>query len=204
MNVLIGEDMSSWENIWKIRKISFSLYIIIHSTKKCHHHRMQISSPCWIMFPLNSILILQFLSFSSALWAILLILLFSCNDLSVQILVHGFFSFHRLPISLAFLLVSFLDFYPLAMLMTNTNQALCKFRIFIFFDSSPIASWLITLATADRWISSSTDVNRWQRSTLKNAQRGMLLIAVLSTIIERQQIFCYEANLINTPLKCYS
>jgi hypothetical protein len=88
--------------------------------------------------------------------------------------------------------------------LTNTNQVLCKMRSFILFDSLTIAFWLIMLATVDRWLSSSTNANRRQRSTLKNAQRGTILIITISTLIEIQQLFCYEANLTNTPLQCYS
>ncbi|CAF0735774.1 unnamed protein product [Adineta steineri] len=88
--------------------------------------------------------------------------------------------------------------------MTNTNQFLCKLRIFVFFDSLTIAFWLIVLATIDRWLSSSINANYRQKCTLKKAQRGTILIILLSTIIETEQLFCYEANLTNTPLKCYS
>jgi hypothetical protein len=88
--------------------------------------------------------------------------------------------------------------------LTNTNQFLCKLRAFLLFDGITIAAWLITLATIDRWLSSNINVNRRQKSTLKNSQRGTILIVIISTIIETQQIYCYEANLTNTPLKCYS
>jgi hypothetical protein len=88
--------------------------------------------------------------------------------------------------------------------LTNTNQFLCKIRAFLLFDSITVAFWLITLAAVDRWLSSNLAVNRRQRSTLKNAQRSTILIVVLSTIIEAQQLYCFEANLINTPLKCYT
>ena len=88
--------------------------------------------------------------------------------------------------------------------LASTNQVLCKMRIFTFFTSITVAFWLIMLATVDRWISSSTNVNRRQKSTLKNAQRGVIVIIILSSLIEIQQIFCNEANLTNTPLKCYS
>jgi hypothetical protein len=88
--------------------------------------------------------------------------------------------------------------------LTNTNQVLCKIRAFFVFDSITVAFWLVMLATVDRWLSSSTDVNRRQRSSLKNAQRGVILIIVLSSIIEIQEIYCFEANLTNTPLKCYT
>jgi hypothetical protein len=88
--------------------------------------------------------------------------------------------------------------------LTNTNQILCKLRNFILFDALTIASWLIMLATFDRWLLSNTDANRRHRSTLKNAQRGMIIIVVVSTVIEVQQLYCFEANLTYTPLKCYT
>ena len=44
--------------------------------------------------------------------------------------------------------------------VSSTNQVLCKIRIFIFFNSYTVAFWLIVLATFDRWLSSSTNVNR--------------------------------------------
>ncbi|UJR17597.1 hypothetical protein I4U23_004493 [Adineta vaga] len=88
--------------------------------------------------------------------------------------------------------------------LTNTNQFLCKLRIFIVFDSITIAFWLIMLATVDRWLSSSINANRRRMSTLKNAQRGAILIVIVSSAIQIQQLFCFEANLTYTPIKCYS
>ncbi|CAF1081920.1 unnamed protein product [Rotaria sordida] len=54
--------------------------------------------------------------------------------------------------------------------LTNTNQFLCKLRAFLLFNATTIGSWLIMLATVDRWLSSNIDANKRQRSTLKNAQ----------------------------------
>jgi hypothetical protein len=88
--------------------------------------------------------------------------------------------------------------------LTNTNQFLCKLRAFLLFNGITVGAWLITLATIDRWLSSNINVNRRQQGTLKNAQRGAILIVILSIIIETQQIYCFEANLTNTPLKCYT
>lgn len=88
--------------------------------------------------------------------------------------------------------------------LTNTNQILCQIHIFVYFVWLTVAFWVIMLATVDRWLSSSRNVHRRQRSTLKNAQCGMICIIIVSTIIEIQQIFCYEANLVNSPFKCYS
>jgi hypothetical protein len=40
-------------------------------------------------------------------------------------------------------------------------------------------------------------------STLKNAYRSMILILSFSALVYAQLFYCYEANLINSPLKCY-
>jgi hypothetical protein len=87
--------------------------------------------------------------------------------------------------------------------LTNTIGWLCKLRIFVLFASRTIASWLITLATIDRWFCSSVDVNRRLISSLKNAQRGIILIICFSSLAYVQVFYCYEANLTNTPLMCY-
>lgn len=87
--------------------------------------------------------------------------------------------------------------------LTDTVNWLCKFRIFILFNSRTIASWLIMLATVDRWLSSSVDANRRRMSTLKNARYGLLIVIILSSLAYSQIFYCYEANLTNAPLKCY-
>lgn len=87
---------------------------------------------------------------------------------------------------------------------TSTNQFFCKLRIFIYFDSLTVAFWLVMLATVDRWLSSSMNAIYRRRSTLRNAQRAVIAILILTSLLQTQQIFCYEANLVNTPLKCYT
>ncbi|CAF1232249.1 unnamed protein product [Adineta ricciae] len=87
--------------------------------------------------------------------------------------------------------------------LTNTNQFLCKFRIFFILSSLTAGYWLIMLATVDRWLSSSVDANRRRISTLKNAQRGAALIIILSLLLRVLELICYEANLTDAPLKCY-
>ena len=87
--------------------------------------------------------------------------------------------------------------------LTDTIGWLCKLRIFVLFASRTIASWLIMLATFDRWLSSSVAAQRRQVSTLKNAQRGMVAVLVLACLAYAQIFYCYEANLSNAPLKCY-
>lgn len=87
--------------------------------------------------------------------------------------------------------------------LTNSIDWLCQFRAIILFTSRMIALWLITLATIDRWLLSCLDIHRRQMRTLKNAQRGIILIIILSISLNLPIIFCYEANLSNTIVKCY-
>lgn len=87
--------------------------------------------------------------------------------------------------------------------LTNTITWLCQLRTFVVFASRTVAYCLIALATIDRWLSSCFDVHRRQLSTLKNAQKGMIIITIFSCLLYVQMFYCYEANLVNTPLKCY-
>jgi hypothetical protein len=88
--------------------------------------------------------------------------------------------------------------------LTATVRWICRFRGVVLFDSRTIAFWLITLASIDRWLSSSRDVHRRQMSTLKNAQRGLCIVTIVSTLVFIQLVYCYDANQINAPLKCYA
>ncbi|CAF4650898.1 unnamed protein product, partial [Rotaria sp. Silwood2] len=79
----------------------------------------------------------------------------------------------------------------------------CKLRAFLVFTTRTIAPWLILLATVDRWLLSSINAHRRQKGTLKNAQQWIIIIVILSVLLYVQQLYCYEANLIDTPLQCY-
>jgi hypothetical protein len=87
--------------------------------------------------------------------------------------------------------------------LTNTIGWLCKLRGFILYTSRTVALWLIVLATVDRWLSSHFNARYRQMSTVKNAYRSMILVLSLSALVYVQLFYCYEANLINSPLKCY-
>lgn len=86
---------------------------------------------------------------------------------------------------------------------TNYITWICKLRAFLVFSTRTMAAWLIVLATFDRWLLSCIDVRRRQLSSLKNAQRGTFLIVIFSILLYAQMLYCYEANRIDTPLKCY-
>lgn len=81
---------------------------------------------------------------------------------------------------------------------------LCQSRAFILLTSRTIAYWSIMLATFDRWLLSCTNIHYRKLSTLSNARRGMLIIVMISLVIYCPIYYCYQANLNNSPLKCYS
>ncbi|CAF3320080.1 unnamed protein product [Rotaria sp. Silwood2] len=87
--------------------------------------------------------------------------------------------------------------------LTNTIDWLCKLRIFVLMASRTVALWLIALASIDRWLLSSNKCRYRQMSSLKNAYRNTFITLLFSIMLYAQLIYCYEANLIQTLLKCY-
>lgn len=87
--------------------------------------------------------------------------------------------------------------------LTNTITWLCQIRTFVVFASRTVAYCLIALATVDRWLTSCSDRRRREWSSLANAQRGLIVIIIFSCLLYAQMFYCYEANLINAPMKCY-
>ena len=88
--------------------------------------------------------------------------------------------------------------------LSGTINWICKFRGFILFTFRCATFWLIMLATGDRWLLSSIDARRRQMSSIKNSLRGIFLVVIVSVIVHSQLFYCYEANLIGTPLKCFT
>ena len=87
--------------------------------------------------------------------------------------------------------------------LTASITWLCQLRTFVVFASRNIAYDLIALASIDRWLSSCYDVHRRQMSTLRNVRKGLVMISVFSCLLYAQMFYCYEANLISAPLRCY-
>jgi hypothetical protein len=87
--------------------------------------------------------------------------------------------------------------------LTDTNRYYCKWRAFVMLTSRTIAFWLIIFAIIDRWILSLHNVQHRQMSTLKNVQYSSLFIIILSILLYLHTIYCYESNLLDTPMKCY-
>ena len=65
------------------------------------------------------------------------------------------------------------------------------------------ASWLVVTATIHQWLSSSLNVHHREINSLWDAHRAIILPIVCS-LLEWTHIWgCLDANLINTPMKCY-
>ncbi|CAF1413225.1 unnamed protein product [Adineta steineri] len=88
--------------------------------------------------------------------------------------------------------------------LSATISWICKLRGFILYTSRAVTFWLIMLAAIDRWLLSCRDAHRRNMSSKSNSFRGIIIITILSILIHSQLFYCYEANLINTPLKCYT
>jgi len=87
--------------------------------------------------------------------------------------------------------------------LTETVALYCKIRAFVMFTSRTIALWLLLFATIDRWVSSLSNAAYRHMSTLKTAKISCFIISCLSLCLYIHTIYCYEANLHHTPLKCY-
>ena len=109
-------------------------------------------------------------------------------------------------------LISLIDGIPSRMLsswnilpdLTDTHSSLCKCRIVVLFISRNIASWLLVFATIDRYLISSSSATIRQKSNIKQAYKWIGLVCLGSTIIWAEGIYCFDANLIGTPVKCYA
>ena len=87
--------------------------------------------------------------------------------------------------------------------LTLTINWACKMRNYVLYTARTVALWLIALATIDRWLSSSVNVHRRQMSTLKNAQRAIILVLICSCLLNGPILYCYEAGLTGALRGCY-
>ena len=87
--------------------------------------------------------------------------------------------------------------------LTSSVDWLCKSRVFIVWSSRSFVMWTLAFASLDRWLVSCRSVRYRRMSNMKNTARGISLIFLFSLLISVDLFVCYEANLPNTPLKCY-
>ena len=87
---------------------------------------------------------------------------------------------------------------------TETIPGFCKSRIIALFTSRTIAAWLLVFATIDRYLVSSANANTRRMSNPKQALRWIIIISIISLLFWAENLYCFDANLIGTPLKCYA
>lgn len=87
---------------------------------------------------------------------------------------------------------------------TETVTVFCKMRLIALFTNRTISSWLLAMATVERYLISSRNVRLRRMSNLKNVYRCIIIISVLSSLIWAEAGYCFDANLVGTPQKCYA
>lgn len=102
------------------------------------------------------------------------------------------------------LLSPMLDAWDETFNLINTVSGLCKFTMFIILTARTLALWFIVLAAIDRYLVSSTNNNRRQLSSLKQSYLNITIVCIIAILMWIESIYCFDANLIGTPLKCYT
>jgi hypothetical protein len=87
---------------------------------------------------------------------------------------------------------------------TETQPVLCKLRLIVLFTTRTITAWLLVLATIDRYLVSSSNANLRRMSNMKQVFRGIIIVCCGSVIFWAESIYCFDANLKGTPIKCYA
>jgi hypothetical protein len=88
--------------------------------------------------------------------------------------------------------------------LTNTISILCKCRIIVLLVSRNISSWLLVFATIDRYLLSSLNAGMRQMSNMKQAFRWIMIICISSLAFWAESAYCFDANVIGAPIKCYA
>ncbi|CAF3626360.1 unnamed protein product [Rotaria socialis] len=161
---------------------------------------------------------LQYISGQITMYMSIIIYAFGVIGNVLNLLVFGQQSLRSQPCVVYFLLVSILNLtiifagvtpralqsFFLFMDRTETVSVLCKLRIVSIFVMRTIASWLLALASVDRYLISSRNAHLRQMSNMKNAFILISIISIISLLVWVESIYCFDANLVGTPQKCYA
>lgn len=88
--------------------------------------------------------------------------------------------------------------------LISTISELCKLTMFIILVARTLALWFIVLATIDRYLISSPNNNLRQMSNSKQCYRCIIIICIIAILVWIESIYCFDANLVGTPIKCYT
>lgn len=102
------------------------------------------------------------------------------------------------------LLSPMLDAWNKVYNLINTIPILCKITMFIILITRTLSLWPIALASIDRYLASSTDPHRRQLRNRKPALFWLSMICLVFTLIWAESIYCFDANLLYTPIPCYT
>ncbi|CAF4601974.1 unnamed protein product [Rotaria sp. Silwood2] len=158
---------------------------------------------------------LQYISDQLSLYMSGVILVFGLIGNLLNCLVFAQRSLRSKPCVIYFLVASILNliiifsglaprtfqFFSIIPDRTDTVSTLCKLRLVVIFTMRTISSWLLTLASVDRYLISNPNVNRRRMSNLKNAYLSILIIGIISALVWVEVAYCFDANLVGTPEK---
>ena len=88
--------------------------------------------------------------------------------------------------------------------LTNNISGLCKLMMFIILTTRTLILWFLVLATIDRYLISSSNINRRRMSSLKQSHRCIVITCVAAILIWAESTFCFDANRIEMPVQCYT
>jgi hypothetical protein len=102
------------------------------------------------------------------------------------------------------LLSPMLDAWNKAFNLMSTISAICKLSMFIILIARTLALWFIVLATIDRYLASSLEINRRRMRNLKQTYRWIIITCIVAVLIWTETVYCFDANSIGTPIQCYT
>lgn len=79
---------------------------------------------------------------------------------------------------------------------------LCKGYLFTLLGSFTCSALFTALVSMERWLNSCVNPNYRMLSSMKNANRAIVVITILVTALYAQIFYCYSANLRNGPNPC--
>ncbi|CAF1549359.1 unnamed protein product, partial [Adineta steineri] len=88
---------------------------------------------------------------------------------------------------------------------TQNSAVVCKLKFFITYFSGYTAAWFIGFASIERYLTSSTDVNRRQLITIKRARLSMVFVILFGFFAFGEQFYCIDINqnILGASQSCY-
>lgn len=89
--------------------------------------------------------------------------------------------------------------------IAQNSSILCKLRIFTTYYTGYASAWFISFACIERYLSSSTDVQKRQFVTKKHTYISIIFVILFGFIAFGEQFYCMDINqnLLGGPQSCY-